>query len=292
MSGTLYLCATPIGNLGDMSERAIETLRTVDLIAAEDTRNSIRLLNRFDIHTPMTSYHDNNRYDKARTLVKKLEEGVNIALITDAGMPGISDPGEELVKLCADAGICVSAVPGASAAPTALALSGLPTRRFVFEGFLPREKKERGRILEELRNETRTIILYEAPHRLGQTLKALAEVLGGTRRIALCRELTKQHEEIIRTTIEEAYEMTRDGGARGEYVLVMEGRDIKSLQDEEQEEWKALPLSGHVRLYEEQGYSQKDAMKLAAKDRGLSKREVYAALLKEKTGGNDDYISE
>lgn len=292
MSGTLYLCATPIGNLGDMSERAIETLRTVDLIAAEDTRNSMRLLNRFDIHTPMTSYHDNNRYDKARTLVKKLEEGQNIALITDAGMPGISDPGEELVKLCADVGICVSAVPGASAAPTALALSGLPTRRFVFEGFLPREKKEKSRILEEIRNETRTIILYEAPHRLEQTLKVLGEVLGGARRIALCRELTKQHEEIIRTTLEEAYEMTRENGARGEYVLVMEGRDVKSLRDEEQEEWKALPLSGHIRFYEEQGYSQKEAMKLAAKDRGLSKREVYAALLKEKTGGNDDHISE
>ena len=292
MSGTLYLCATPIGNLGDMSERAIETLRTVDLIAAEDTRNSMRLLNRFDIHTPMTSYHDNNRYDKARTLVKKLEEGQNIALITDAGMPGISDPGEELVKLCADVGICVSAVPGASAAPTALALSGLPTRRFVFEGFLPREKKEKSRILEEIRNETRTIILYEAPHRLEQTLKVLGEVLGGARRIALCRELTKQHEEIIRTTLEEAYEMTRENGARGEYVLVMEGRDVKSLRDEEQEEWKALPLSGHIRFYEEQGYLQKEAMKLAAKDRGLSKREVYAALLKEKTGGNDDHISE
>ena len=275
-----------------MSERAIETLRTVDLIAAEDTRNSMRLLNRFDIHTPMTSYHDNNRYDKARTLVKKLEEGQNIALITDAGMPGISDPGEELVKLCADAGICVSAVPGASAAPTALALSGLPTRRFVFEGFLPREKKEKSRILEEIRNETRTIILYEAPHRLEQTLKVLGEVLGGARRIALCRELTKQHEEIIRTTLEEAYEMTRENGARGEYVLVMEGRDVKSLRNEEQEEWKALPLSGHIRFYEEQGYSQKEAMKLAAKDRGLSKREVYAALLKEKTGGNDDHISE
>lgn len=275
-----------------MSERAIETLRTVDLIAAEDTRNSMRLLNRFDIHTPMTSYHDNNRYDKARTLVKKLEEGQNIALITDAGMPGISDPGEELVKLCADAGICVSAVPGASAAPTALALSGLPTRRFVFEGFLPREKKEKSRILEEIRNETRTIILYEAPHRLEQTLKVLGEVLGGARRIALCRELTKQHEEIIRTTLEEAYEMTRENGARGEYVLVMEGRDVKSLRDEEQEAWKALPLSGHIRFYEEQGYLQKEAMKLAAKDRGLSKREVYAALLKEKTGGNDDHISE
>ena len=275
-----------------MSERAIETLRTVDLIAAEDTRNSMRLLNRFDIHTPMTSYHDNNRYDKARTLVKKLEEGQNIALITDAGMPGISDPGEELVKLCADVGICVSAVPGASAAPTALALSGLPTRRFVFEGFLPREKKEKSRILEEIRNETRTIILYEAPHRLEQTLKVLGEVLGGARRIALCRELTKQHEEIIRTTLEEAYEMTRENGARGEYVLVMEGRDVKSLRDEEQEEWKALPLSGHIRFYEEQGYLQKEAMKLAAKDRGLSKREVYAALLKEKTGGNDDHISE
>ena len=275
-----------------MSERAIETLQTVDLIAAEDTRNSMRLLNRFDIHTPMTSYHDNNRYDKARTLVKKLEEGQNIALITDAGMPGISDPGEELVKLCADAGICVSAVPGASAAPTALALSGLPTRRFVFEGFLPREKKEKSRILEEIRNETRTIILYEAPHRLEQTLKVLGEVLGGARRIALCRELTKQHEEIIRTTLEEAYEMTRENGARGEYVLVMEGRDVKSLRNEEQEEWKALPLSGHIRFYEEQGYSQKEAMKLAAKDRGLSKREVYAALLKEKTGGNDDHISE
>ena len=252
----------------------------------------MRLLNRFDIHTPMTSYHDNNRYDKARTLVKKLEEGQNIALITDAGMPGISDPGEELVKLCADAGICVSAVPGASAAPTALALSGLPTRRFVFEGFLPREKKEKSRILEEIRNETRTIILYEAPHRLEQTLKVLGEVLGGARRIALCRELTKQHEEIIRTTLEEAYEMTRENGARGEYVLVMEGRDVKSLRNEEQEEWKALPLSGHIRFYEEQGYSQKEAMKLAAKDRGLSKREVYAALLKEKTGGNDDHISE
>lgn len=277
-NGQLYLCATPIGNLEDITLRVIRTLREVDLIAAEDTRGSIRLLNHFDIHTPMTSYHEYNRIEKAHTLIAKMRSGCNVALITDAGTPGISDPGEDLVRLCMEAGIEVTSLPGACACVTALTVSGLPTRRFCFEAFLPADKKERRQILEELKTETRTTILYEAPHRLVRTLEELYEALGD-RRATICRELTKKHETIFATTLGNALAWYRENEPRGECVIVMEGRSRREMEREEQRQWEELSIPEHVALYEAQGMARKDAMKQAAKDRGISKREVYAALL-------------
>ena len=278
MPGTLFLCATPIGNLGDMTPRVVETLRSVDLIAAEDTRNSIKLLNHFEIHTPMTSYHEYNKFDKGRELVEQLRAGKNIALITDAGMPGISDPGEELVKMCAEAGITVTVLPGACACVTALTLSGLGTRRFAFEAFLPSDKKERQNVLEELKSETRTMIIYEAPHRLLKTLGELRDTLGN-RRISVCRELTKKHETIFRTDLEAAIRHYEAEAPRGECVLVIEGRSREEMEKEKQAAWEQMTIAEHVALYEQQGIQHKEAMRLAAKDRGVSKRDIYQALL-------------
>ena len=280
MAGTLYLCATPIGNLGDMTPRVVETLKAVDLIAAEDTRNSIKLLNHFEIHTPMTAYHEFNKVEKAKELVLKLLEGTNVALITDAGTPAISDPGEVLVQLCQEAGVPVTSLPGAAACITALTLSGLSTRRFCFEGFLPTEKadkKERRAILEELKGESRTMILYEAPHHLKVTLEDLYEALGD-RRITLCRELTKKFETILPTTLAKANAMYEKEEPRGEYVLVIEGKSREEKKREEQASWESLSIEEHVAHYEAQGIDHKEAMKLAAKDRGISKRDVYACL--------------
>ncbi len=279
-AGTLYLCATPIGNLEDMSFRVLCTLKEADLIAAEDTRNSIKLLNHFDIHTPMTSYHEYNKIEKGRLLVKRLLEGQNIALITDAGTPGISDPGEELVRMCQEAGVCVTSLPGACACVTALTLSGLSTRRFCFEGFLPADKKERRDILEELARETRTILLYEAPHRLRKTLEELREFLGN-RGLTLCKELTKKHETAFQTTLDEALLYYGQNEPRGEYVLVLEGRSRKQMQEERQEAMRDRPLAEHMRIYEEQGMDRKEAMRQVAKDRGVSKRDIYQALLED-----------
>lgn len=278
MAGKLYLCATPIGNLEDITLRVLRVLEEVDLIAAEDTRNSIKLLNHYEIKTPMTSYHEFNKIEKAYQLVEKLQEGMNIALITDAGTPGISDPGEELVKIAYEAGIEVTSLPGPAACITALTLSGLSTRRFAFEAFLPKDKKERKRILEELQKETRTIILYEAPHHLIKTLEELREALGN-RRITLCRELTKKYEEGQRTTIDEVLEYYKDKEPRGEYVLVLEGKTKEEVEEERKKEWETLSLEEHMQLYEEKGISHKEAMKLVAKDRGVSKRDIYQALL-------------
>ena len=278
MSGVLYLCATPIGNLSDMSPRVIETLKDADLIAAEDTRNSIKLLNHFDIDTPMTSYHEFNKVDKAKTLIGKLKEGQNIALITDAGTPAISDPGEVLVKMCQEENITVTSLPGPAALIVALTLSGLSTRRFCFEGFLPPEKKERRRILEELTNESRTIILYEAPHHLKGTLAELKEALGD-RRITLCRELTKKFESVMPTTIFKAVSYYDENEPRGEYVLVIEGKSFREKDEERQLGFVKLSIEEHMKLYEEQGIDRKEAMKLVAKDRGVSKRDIYNALL-------------
>lgn len=280
MQGTLYLCATPIGNLEDMTFRAVRVLQEADLIAAEDTRNSIKLLNHFQIHTPMTSYHEYNKFEKGRELTELLREGKNIALITDAGMPGISDPGEELVKMCADAGITVTAVPGACACVTALTLSGLATRRFAFEAFLPADKKERRMVLEGLKNETRTIVIYEAPHRLTKTLEELLEHLGN-RKISVCRELTKKHETIFRTDLKGALDYYEKEEARGECVLVLEGRTAEELLKEKQDEWKKMTPAEHVAMYEAQGIIRKEAMRLAARDRGVSKREIYQSLLEQ-----------
>ena len=275
--GTLYLCATPIGNLEDMTFRAVRILKEVDVIAAEDTRNSVKLLNHFDIHTPMTSYHEFNKIDKGQYLVKRLLEGENIALITDAGMPGISDPGEELVRMCRDAGVPVTAVPGACACVTALVISGRPTRRFCFEAFLPTDKKERRAVLEELKTETRTSIIYEAPHRLVKTLQELLNELGD-RKITVCKELTKKHETGFETTLKEAVPYYEQNEPRGEYVLVLEGCSRQQMEQEAQDAWKEMSLGDHMKLYEEQGMNRKDAMKQVAKDRGVGKREIYQYL--------------
>ena len=278
MAGTLYVCATPIGNLEDITFRVLETLKRVDLIAAEDTRNSIHLLNHFEIKTPMTAYHEYNKYDKAKSLVQMLLDGKDIAIITDAGTPCISDPGEELVRQAAEAGITVTSLPGPAACITALTISALPTRRFAFEAFLPTgkaDKKERARILEELKSETRTMIVYEAPHHLKETLADLASSLGADRRISLCRELTKKHEEVIRTTLGDAIAKYEAEEPRGEYVLVIEGKDPAAIQAETEASWNEMTLADHMQHYLDQGMPEKDAMKQVAKDRGISKRNVY-----------------
>ena len=282
MSGTLYLCATPIGNLEDMTFRAVRILQEVDLIAAEDTRNSVKLLNHFDIHTPMTSYHEYNKYDKGRRLVEKLLEGSSVALITDAGTPGISDPGEELVRMCHEAGVCVTAVPGAAACITALTISGLPTRRFAFEAFLPTDKKERENVLQILERERRTIVMYEAPHRLVKTLKLLAERLGPGRQVSVCRELTKRHETVYRAALSEAAGYYEDHEPKGECVLVIEGMSREAAEQEEKEKWADMSIEDHMEYYLSQGIERKEAMKRTAKDRGVPKREIYNYLEKNK----------
>ena len=280
MQGRLYLCATPIGNLEDITLRVLRVLREVDLIAAEDTRNSIKLLNHFNIKTPMTSYHEYNKIEKAYQLVEKMRQGQNIALITDAGTPGISDPGEEVVRICQESGIPVTSLPGPAACITALTMSGLPTRRFAFEAFLPKDKKERARILSSLEQETRTIVLYEAPHHLKKTLEELWKALGD-RNITLCRELTKKYETAFPTTISGAIAYYEKQEPRGEFVLVIQGKDQKQLIKEQQESWEALSLEEHMQHYENQGMNRKEAMKQVAKDRGISKRDVYGKLLED-----------
>lgn len=279
-TGTLYLCATPIGNLEDITYRVLRTLKEVELIAAEDTRNSIRLLNHFEIKTPMTSYHEYNKIEKAYQLVAKMREGKNIALITDAGTPGISDPGEDIVRICYEEGIPVTSLPGAAACITALTMSGLPTRRFAFEAFLPKDKKEHQAVLEELKTETRTIIIYEAPHHLVRTLQELHDTLGGDRRLTICRELTKRHEEKLQMTLADSLSYYEVNEPRGEYVLIIAGRSREEMKKEEQAGWETLSLEEHMAHYESQGIDRKEAMKRVAKDRGVSKRDIYQALLK------------
>lgn len=281
MAGKLYLCATPIGNLDDITIRVLNTLKEVDLIAAEDTRHSIKLLNHYNIKTPMTSYHEYNKFDKAVYLVDKMKQGISLALITDAGTPGISDPGEELVKQCYDAGIEVTSLPGPSACITALTLSGLPVRRFCFEAFLPPDKKERQWILDELKAETRTMVLYEAPHHLIRTLSELSKVLGGSRRITICRELTKKYEEAFSTTFEGALLFYEKEVPRGEFVIVIEGRSIADMKEEEQQSWRDMSLEKHMELYTGEGLDKKEAMKQVAKDRGVRKRDVYQCLMQK-----------
>ncbi|MGN0497355.1 MAG: 16S rRNA (cytidine(1402)-2'-O)-methyltransferase [Lachnospiraceae bacterium] len=282
MSGILYICATPIGNLEDITLRTLRVLKEVDLIAAEDTRNSIKLLNHYEIKTPMTSYHEFNKYDKAKVLVDKMREGANVALITDAGTPAISDPGEELVKQCHEAGIAVTSLPGPSAFVTALTISGRETRRFCFEAFLPYDKKEREEVLTELKKETRTIIVYEAPHKLKKTLKDIYEALGN-RQISICKELTKKHETNFRTTIEDAILHFEKEEPRGEYVLVIQGLDRNRLKEEAILEYMDMPLQEHMDMYLKKGLDKKSAMKAVAKDRGVGKREIYQALLENET---------
>lgn len=278
MAGILYLCATPIGNLEDMTYRCVRILKEVDLIAAEDTRNSIKLLNHFEIDTPMTSYHEFNKIEKAHTLLAALKDGKNIAVITDAGTPGISDPGEELVAMCYEEDIEVNAIPGAAACITAVTSSGQACRRFSFEAFLPKDKKERARVLAEMQQETRTMIVYEAPHHLRATLQELYQALGD-RSITLCRELTKRYEEKKKMTLAQAVDYYRENDPRGEYVLVIAGKSKEEVMQEEQSRWEDLSIEEHMQIYLDQDYSKKDAMKAVAKDRGVSKRDIYQALL-------------
>lgn len=278
--GMLYLCATPIGNLEDMTFRAVRILKEADLIAAEDTRNSIKLLNHFEIKTPLTSYHEYNKIEKGKKLVRLMEEGRTVALITDAGTPGISDPGEELVQMCYEAGIAVTSLPGAAACVTALTLSGLSTRRFAFEAFLPSDRRQRQELLQELETETRTLIIYEAPHRLTRTLRELLEAFGD-RRLTVCRELTKKHETVWRTGLREACAYYEEHAPKGECVLVIEGKSRQELLKARQESWMELTPAEHVEYYLSQGMEKKAAMKQAAKDRGVSKREIYRELLDE-----------
>ena len=279
MAGKLYLCATPIGNLEDITLRVLNTLKEVDLIAAEDTRHSIKLLNHFGIKTPMTSYHEYNKVEKARYLVEQMEKGLTVALITDAGTPGISDPGEELVRQCHQAGIPLTSLPGPSACVTALTVSGLPTRRFCFEAFLPYDKKERAAVLEELAGESRTIILYEAPHRLRKTLRELETVLGSGRRLTLCRELTKQYEEQRLTTLGEAVSYYEETEPRGEFVLVIQGKSREEIQKEQLQSWESVSMEAHLEQYLSQGLEKKEAIRQVARDRGLSRRDVYQYFL-------------
>ncbi|MCR4815299.1 MAG: 16S rRNA (cytidine(1402)-2'-O)-methyltransferase [Lachnospiraceae bacterium] len=280
MAGILYLCATPIGNLQDMTFRVLETLKGVDLIAAEDTRNSVKLLNHFEIKTPMTSYHEFNKYEKAETLIAQLKSGKDLALITDAGTPAISDPGEVLVKRAKEEGITVTSLPGACAAITALTLSGLPTRRFVFEGFLPAEKKERRAVLESLKEEERTVILYEAPHHLKGTLRELLENLGD-RKITLCRELTKKYEEAPAMNLSEAVSLYEEKEPKGEYVLVISGADPNEKKEAQIRKFEEMTVEEHMQMYLDEGLDKKEAMKKVAADRGVSKRDIYKELLGE-----------
>ena len=280
MAGKLYLCATPIGNLEDMTYRVVRTLKEVDLIGAEDTRNRIKLLNHFEIETPMQSYHEFNKYDKAKELVQMMLDGKDIALITDAGTPGISDPGEELVKECLENGIEVTSLPGASACVTAISMSGLSTQRFCFEAFLPKDKKKKENVLKQLQNETRTIIIYEAPHRLTKTLAELEKALGN-RRVSVNRELTKKYEESFLTTLKEVREKYEAEEPRGEFVLVIEGKDQEALDQEERQKWEDMSLENHMKIYLDEGLDKKAAMKKVAKDRGVSKRDIYNQLVQE-----------
>lgn len=282
MAGTLYLCATPIGNLEDMTFRVIRILKEVDLIAAEDTRNSIKLLNHFEIRTPMTSYHEYNKIEKGRKLVEKLQEGKDVALITDAGTPGISDPGEELVRMCKEAGIAVTSLPGACACITALTMSGMSTRRFAFEAFLPQDKKERRRILDEVCTETRTMIFYEAPHRLVRTLRELKNTLGSHRRITVCRELTKKYETVYSDSLGGAVRYYEEVPPKGECVLVLEGKSQEEVEEEQKKGWMPLSVEEHLQIYLNQGMDKKEAMKRTAKDRGVSKRDIYQEMIGKK----------
>lgn len=278
MSGKLFICATPIGNLEDITLRVLNTLKEADLIAAEDTRHSIKLLNYFGIKTPMTSYHEFNKYDKAAYLVEQMKAGLNVALITDAGTPAISDPGEELVKQCHEAGVEITSLPGAAACITALTVSGLSTRRFAFEAFLPADKKERQKITDELKNETRTIIIYEAPHHIVKTLKYLYAELG-ERSITICRELTKKHEEIWVTTFSGALRRYEEDEPKGEFVVVIEGKSRAQLEAEVRSSWEDITIQEHIKRYLDKGIDKKEAMKLVAKERGVSKRDIYQNLL-------------
>ena len=277
LAGTLYLCATPIGNLGDITVRVIEILKSVDIIAAEDTRNTLKLLNHFEIKTPMTSYHQHNMDTKGPVLIEKLKDGKNIALVTDAGMPGISDPGEDMAKRCRQEGIPVTIAPGASAGISALVLSGMDARRYIFEGFLPTDKKERQTVLKNLEKETRTTVFYEAPHRLADTLGVLLKA-AGDREASTVREITKKYEEVKHGTLGSLLEYYKENPPKGEFVVIVGGMSESALRQEEIDGWNSISVEEHMKKYTDEGMSEKEAMKKVAKDRGVSKREIYAYL--------------
>ncbi len=278
--GTLFLVATPIGNLQDITLRAINTLKEVELIAAEDTRQTIKLLNHFEIKKPLVSYYEHNKIVKGNYLVEQLQQGKNIALVSDAGTPGISDPGEDLVKLCIENDIKVTMIPGPVAAVTGMVISGLPTGRFVFEGFLPMNKRTRQERLKQLKDETRTIIFYEAPHKLPYTLKDMYNVWG-ERKIALARELTKRYEEVIRCNLSEAAERYQIEAPKGEFVVIIEGQDEQVLQEIEKDKYADISIEDHVERYIQQGLMKKEAIKKVAEDRGLNKRDIYNLVMKK-----------
>ena len=275
----LYICGTPIGNLEDMTYRVVRVLSEVDLIAAEDTRQSVKLLNHFDIKTPLTSYYEHNKDVKGPQLIKLLQEGKDIALVTDAGMPGISDPGEDLIKLCYENNVPFTVVPGPTAVVTALVLSGLNSRSYIFEGFLPRNKKQRAEVLERLVDESRTTVFYEAPHHLVDTLDSIYKTVGD-RNIAVARELTKKHETVNRGAVGEVLEYFKENEPKGEFVLVLEGKDKEKIKEDKIASFEEMTIEEHFNMYIEQGMSEKDAMKQVAKDRGIGKRDVYAYIKK------------
>lgn len=274
MSGKLYLVPTPIGNLKDITLRALEVLQNVDIIAAEDTRQSLKLLNHFNIRKTLISYHQHNEQGKSENIINQVREGKNIAIISDAGTPGISDPGSVIVLKCIEQNIEFEVLPGATAITTALVYSGLDTTKFIFRGFLPRENKERKPIIDDLINRSETLIFYEAPHRLLNTLEFLYENVGN-RKISMCRELTKLYEEIIRLTLEEAIEYYKQNAPRGEYVLVIEGKSKEAIDNDEKAKWEMLTVQEHIRKYMDEGLDKKDAMKKVARDRGIPKSEIY-----------------
>jgi len=274
MAGKLYLVPTPIGNLKDITLRALEVLQSVDIIAAEDTRQSLKLLNHFNIRKTLISYHQHNEQGKSENIINQVKEGKNIAIISDAGSPGISDPGSVIVSKCIEQNIAFEVLPGATAITTALVYSGLDTTKFIFRGFLPRENKERKPIIDDLINRSETLIFYEAPHRLLNTLEFLYENIGN-RKISMCRELTKLYEEIIRLTLEEAIEYYKRQAPRGEYVLVIEGKSKEAIDKDEKAKWDMLTIEEHIKRYMDEGLNKKDAMKKVAKDRGISKSEIY-----------------
>lgn len=278
--GTLYLIATPIGNLEDMTYRGVRLLNEVDLVACEDTRHTRKLLNHYDIHTPTTSYHEHNKHVKGKRLIEDLKMGKDIGLVTDAGTPGISDPGEDLVALCHEEGISVTSAPGCVAAITSLIISGMSTRYFAFEGFLPTDKKQLRQRLDLLKEETRTLIIYEAPHRLKQTLRKLYDTLGN-RVITVTKELTKRHEKAVKMTLEEAIHYYDEEDPRGEFVLILEGKNYDTIIEEKRESWNEYTLEEHMEIYLKQGLQKKEAMKKVAKDRGVSKRDIYNELIKK-----------
>ncbi|MEW9094570.1 MAG: 16S rRNA (cytidine(1402)-2'-O)-methyltransferase [Clostridiaceae bacterium] len=272
--GKLYIVPTPIGNLKDITLRAIEVLNSVDIIAAEDTRQTLKLTNHYNIKKQLISYHQHNEYGKSNNLIEILQEGKEIALVSDAGTPGISDPGSVIIKKCIDNNIDFEVLPGATASITALVYSGMDTSKFMFLGFIPKSNKEKRELIEEIKERKETLIFYEAPHRLINTLEFLKENLG-ERRISLCRELTKLHEDIIRTTISNSLEYYKKNSPKGEYVLILEGKSQQEIEMEEKEKWQDLSIEEHIMMYMEEGLNKKEAIKSTAKDRRLSKSEVY-----------------